>query len=141
MPIDRDGEGPSLRREDPRPSAPDNRGGDLRATPFTDDVFDDDYYGRRGRSSAGGSRSLSVVIGVGLGIAVAGGIGWYFFGERAKARSSRPSPRLTKSAPTVLAACRSRIRTSWFTTASPKAKPRRASRIFSRPPRNPRPRP
>jgi len=83
MPIDRDGEGPSLRREDPRPSAPDNRGGDLRATPFTDDVFDDDYYGRRGRSSAGGSRSLSVVIGVGLGIAVAGGIGWYFFGERA----------------------------------------------------------
>jgi len=79
MPIDRDGDGPPLRRQEPKVSLTpgEGRGNDLRATPFTDDVFNDDYYGRRARRPQG-SRSLSVVIGVGLGLAVAGGAAWYF---------------------------------------------------------------
>ena len=75
MPIDRDGDGPPLRRQDAHSGAGE-RGGDLRATPFTDDVFTDDYYGRR-KSRASGSRSLSVIVGVVLGVAIAAGAGWY----------------------------------------------------------------
>ena len=79
MPIDRDGDGPPLRRPDNKVSLTpgEGRGGDLRATPFTEDVFNDDYYGRRVRRTEG-SKSLSVVVGVLLGIAVAGGAGYYF---------------------------------------------------------------
>lgn len=79
MPIDRDGDGPPLRRPEGKVSLTpgEGRSGDLRATPFTDDVFNDDYYGRRTRG-AGGSRSLSVIVGVVLGVAVAGGVGYYF---------------------------------------------------------------
>src|SRR5690606_3210675 len=78
MPIERDGEGPPLRRPESKVSLTpgEGRGGDLRATPFTDDVFSDDYYGQR-PSRPESSRSLSVVIGVALGIVVAGGAGWY----------------------------------------------------------------
>ena len=79
MPIDRDGDGPSLRRQEPKVSLTpgEGRSSDLRATPFTDDVFTDDYYGRRVSSSTG-SRSFSVIVGVTLGVAVAAGAGWYF---------------------------------------------------------------
>ncbi len=79
MSIDRDGDGPPLRRPDGKVSLTpgDARGGDLRATPFTDDVFTDDYYGRRA-NSADGSKSFSVLIGVTLGVIVAAGAGWYF---------------------------------------------------------------
>ncbi|MBY0511938.1 MAG: hypothetical protein K2P94_17520, partial [Rhodospirillaceae bacterium] len=78
MPIDRDGDGPPLRRQEKVSLTPgEGRGGDLRATAFTDDVFNDDYYGRRATRTQG-SRSLSVVVGIVLGIAVAGGVGWYF---------------------------------------------------------------
>ena len=66
MAIDRDGDGPPLRREDAKTS-PAPRRDDLRATPFTDDVFDDDYYGRR--KSKGGSFGL--IAGVVFGAAVA----------------------------------------------------------------------
>jgi hypothetical protein len=74
MAMDRNGDGPPLRREDTkaRPTGRD----ELRATPFTDDVFDDDYYGRR-RSSAKGGRTVSLVVGVVLGLAIVGGVGWY----------------------------------------------------------------
>jgi len=79
MSIDRDGDGPPLRRQDGKVSLTpgDGRGGDLRATPFTEDVFTDDYYGRRA-NSAQGSKSFSVLIGVTLGVIVAAGAGWYF---------------------------------------------------------------
>lgn len=77
MSIDRDGDGPPLRRQESKPGlAAGERNSDLRATAFTEDVFDDDYYGRRKRSG-GGSRSLSMVIGVALGVAIAGGAGWF----------------------------------------------------------------
>ncbi len=79
MSIDRDGDGPPLRRPDGKVSLTpsDARGGDLRATPFTDDVFTDDYYGRRPAATQGG-KSFSVLIGVTLGVIVAAGAGWYF---------------------------------------------------------------
>jgi len=81
MSIDRDGDGPTLRRTEGKVSLTpgEGRGDDLRATAFTDNVFDDDYYGRRARGSQG-SRSFSVVVGVVLGIAAAGGLGFYFLG-------------------------------------------------------------
>ena len=84
MPIDRDGDGPQLRRPASKvPLTPgEGRSTDLRATPFTDDVFNDDYYGRRPQRSGGGrsegGRSYSVIVGVVLSLAVAGGAGWYF---------------------------------------------------------------
>ncbi len=83
MPIDRDGDGPQLRRPDSKVSLTpgDGRSTDLRATPFTDDVFNDDYYGRRphrsGEGRPEGGRSYSVIVGVVLGLAVAGGGAWY----------------------------------------------------------------
>jgi len=79
MPIDRDGDGPPLRRQDNKVSLTpgEGRSSDLRATPFTEDVFTDDYYGRRAASSDN-SKSFSVVIGVTLGVLVAAGAGWYF---------------------------------------------------------------
>jgi len=79
MPIDRDGDGPPLRRQDNKVSLTpgEGRSSDLRATPFTEDVFTDDYYGRRAPSSDN-SKSFSVVIGVTLGVLVAAGAGWYF---------------------------------------------------------------
>jgi hypothetical protein len=78
MPIDRDGDGPPLRRTESKVSLTpgENRGADLRATPFTDDVFNDDDYGRRSPRAAGGV-SISVIAGVALGLVVAVGAGWY----------------------------------------------------------------
>ena len=78
MPIDRDGDGPPLRRPESRVSLTpgEGRSTDLRATPFTEDVFNDDYDSRRPSRSEG--RSFSVIIGIVLGVAVAGGAGWYF---------------------------------------------------------------
>jgi len=75
MAIDRDGDGPPLRREDGKPAAP--HPNDLRATPFTDDVFGDDYYGKRGRGG-----SFGLIAGVVFGAAVAAAAGWYIFGTR-----------------------------------------------------------
>jgi len=79
MPIDRDGDGPPLRRTESKVSLTpgENRGADLRATPFTDDVFNDDDYGRRSSRREGGV-SISVIAGVALGLVVAVGAGWYF---------------------------------------------------------------
>jgi hypothetical protein len=75
MAVDRDGDGPPLRRED-TPQKPVGRD-ELRATAFTDDVFDDDYYGRQRRKKSG--RSLNLAVGIVLGLAIAGGAGWYVF--------------------------------------------------------------
>ena len=69
----RDGDGPPLRREDAKSSG----GDDLCAEPFTDHVFDDNYYGRSGRD--GGGRSYGLVIGVVLGLVIAGGAGYFAF--------------------------------------------------------------
>ena len=79
MPIDRDGEGPPLRRQDAKVSLTpgDVRSADLRATPFTDDVFTDDYYGRRRATRPARSGTLGILLGVTLGIVVAAGAGWY----------------------------------------------------------------
>ena len=79
MPIDRDGDGPPLRRPESKVSLTpgEGRSTDLRATPFTEDVFNDDFDNRRARPSEG--RSFSVIVGVVLGVVVAGGVGWYVF--------------------------------------------------------------
>ena len=75
MAIDRDGDGPSLTRDDTKPRT--SGGDDLRATPFTDDVFnDDDYYGKRPATSKGG-RSFTLIAGVVIGVAIVGGVAWY----------------------------------------------------------------
>ncbi|MBL8629144.1 MAG: SPOR domain-containing protein [Rhodospirillaceae bacterium] len=71
MAIDRDGDGPPLRKTQSKA----DDGSALRATPFTDDVFDDDYYRGRGRSSGGSPFGL--IVGVIVGAAVAGGAAWF----------------------------------------------------------------
>jgi hypothetical protein len=71
MAIDRDGDGPPLRKA---PSGADDAN-TLRATPFTEDVFDDDYYRGRGRSSGGSPFGL--IVGVIVGAAVAGAAAWF----------------------------------------------------------------
>ena len=78
----REGDGPPLRREDAKTSA----GGGLRAAPFTDHVFDDDYYGRSSRG--GGGRFYRLVLGIILGMAIAGGVGYFAF--RSTGGPSRP---------------------------------------------------
>jgi hypothetical protein len=77
MPIDRDGDGPPLRRED-EPRAKPNDG--LRASPFTEDVFDDEYYGRRPRRTGG--ISFGVITGVVFFAAIVAAAGWYILAER-----------------------------------------------------------
>jgi hypothetical protein len=78
MAIDRDGDGPPLRREDAtRTTKPPADG--LRASPFTEDVFDDEYYGRRPRSSG---LSFSTIVGVVFFAAVVAAAGWYILSER-----------------------------------------------------------
>jgi hypothetical protein len=78
MAINRDGDGPPLRREDaPRTTKPPADG--LRASPFTEDVFDDEYYGRRPRSSG---LSFSTIVGVVFFAAVVAAAGWYILAER-----------------------------------------------------------
>ncbi len=100
MPIDRDGDGPPLRRQELN-KAPQSSGdgrADLRATPFTDDVFNDDYHGRRPRRSEEG-RSFSVIVGVVLGLVVAGGAGWYFFRDGGDLAVATGSPGFIKADP------------------------------------------
>jgi hypothetical protein len=67
------GDGPSLRRDETRREP--ERGDTLRATPFTDEVFADREPGDR----ASGGRSVSLIVGVVLGVALVGGVGWYAF--------------------------------------------------------------
>lgn len=71
MSIDRDGEGPPLRKAAGQPDDPSA----LRATPFTEDVFDDEYYRGRGRSSGGSP--LGLIFGVVVGAVVAGSAAWF----------------------------------------------------------------
>jgi len=100
MSIDRDGEGPSLRRQGSGPEkTPGPDAGDgLRAQPFTDDVFDDDYYSRRGRT--GGGRSFGLVVGIIFGIAIAAGAGWYLIeGQGGMGFSSSGEPVEVKADP------------------------------------------
>jgi len=77
MPIDRDGDGPPLRKAEAKP----DDGTTLRATPFTEDVFDDEYYRGRGRMSGGSP--LGLIVGVAVGAAVAGGAAWFALKDRA----------------------------------------------------------
>ncbi len=74
---DRDGDGPSLRREDVKRDADPfgNKADTLRATPFTDEVFDD----RDGRTGRSGGLSVSLMAGVALGAVLVAGVGWYAF--------------------------------------------------------------
>lgn len=71
-------------REDPplaRDDAPaDGREGGPVARPFTEDVFDDEYYGRRGVKARRGA-PLGLAIGVVIGAAVAGGVAWFALRE------------------------------------------------------------
>jgi len=80
MAIDRDGDGPPLRKDkdDPRPA---KAGNELRASPFTEDVFDDEYYGRRAR---GGGPSFTVIAGVVFFAAIVAAAGWYVLAERSE---------------------------------------------------------
>ena len=73
MSNNRDGDGPPLRREDAKSGA----GDDLRAAPFTDQVFDDDYYGRAKQGGSG--RSYGLIFGVVLGTLIAVGVGYFAF--------------------------------------------------------------
>lgn len=81
-PYDRDGARergePSLRRDDGKRDAAgklNSMGGDtLRATPFTDEVFAE----RDGPPRTGGA-SVSLIVGVVLGVVLVGGVGWYAF--------------------------------------------------------------
>src|SRR5690606_23434089 len=50
-------------------------------SPFTEDVFDDEYYGRRGR---GGGRSFTVIAGVVFFAAIVAAAGWYILAERSE---------------------------------------------------------
>ncbi|MSO98129.1 MAG: SPOR domain-containing protein [Rhodospirillaceae bacterium] len=76
MAIDRDGDGPPLRKDEAKPEA----SGELRATPFTEDVFDDEYYNRRGSKAAGSPFGL--ILGVIVGAALAGGGAWFVLNEQ-----------------------------------------------------------
>src|SRR4051812_28790473 len=76
MAADRDGawgvgdrEGPPMRRSEPRRG----EGNDLRATPFTEEVFEDE----RGRERRG--RPFGLIVGVVLGVVIVGGVLWYAF--------------------------------------------------------------
>ncbi len=73
MAADRDGawdrEGPPLRSSEPRRG----EGNDLRATPFTEEVFEDE----RNRERSG--RPFGLIVGVVLGVAIVGGVLWYAF--------------------------------------------------------------
>jgi len=77
MPIDREGDGPPLRKTETKP----DDGTGLRATPFTDDVFDDEYY--RGRGRATGGSPLGLIVGVVFGAALAGGAAWFVLKDQA----------------------------------------------------------
>ncbi len=69
---------PSLRRTDVKRDGDPfgNKGGDaLRATPFTDEVFND----REDRVSRQGGLSASLMVGVALGAVLVAGVGWYAF--------------------------------------------------------------
>ena len=76
MAIDREGEGPMLRKAETK--ADDIAA--LRATRFTDDVFDDEYYRIRGRSHVG--TSLGLIIGVVFGAIIAGSAAWFFLKDQ-----------------------------------------------------------
>ena len=73
-PYDRDGDGPSLRRDDGKRDAVD-KGDTLRATPFTDEVFAE----RDDGPPRTGGTSVSLIVGVVLGVVLVGGVGWYAF--------------------------------------------------------------
>src|SRR5690242_11623991 len=91
MAIDRDGEGPPLRRDEARAA---KSGDELRASPFTEDVFDDEYYGRRRR---GGGLSFSVVAGVVFVAASAAVTGWYLLAERSMSPAPDTSSQVVKA--------------------------------------------
>lgn len=69
-------------RDDPPISRPepenDGRAGGPSSRPFTDDVFDDEYYGRSGRRARRAS-PLGLIAGIVIGAALAGGGAWYMF--------------------------------------------------------------
>jgi hypothetical protein len=75
MSFDRDGDGPPLRKPQSHAGSKADDANTLRATPFTEDVFDDDYYRGRGRSS--GNSPFGLIVGVIVGAAVAGGAAWF----------------------------------------------------------------
>jgi hypothetical protein len=85
MPIDRDGDGPQLRKTETKS---DDSGG-LRATPFTEDVFDEEYYRGRGRGSS--QSPLGLIVGVAFGAMLAGGAAWFVL------TGQGPSPGTTSS--------------------------------------------
>jgi hypothetical protein len=95
MTIDRDGEGPPLRRDDARAAKGSD---DLRASAFTEDVFDDEYYGRRRRSSG---VSFGVIAGVVFVAASAAVTGWYFLASRSMSTAGPDgSSQIVKADPT-----------------------------------------
>lgn len=86
MSSDGDRDDPPLRREEVKPAA----GDDLRAAPFTDHVFDDDYYGRSAKQSGG--RSYGLIMGIVFGIAIAGGVGYFAFAPSGSLTSGGEPP-------------------------------------------------
>jgi hypothetical protein len=98
MAIDRDGDGPPLFRDEAsKPRA--GVGDDLRATAFTDDVFNDDYYARRPAASKGG-RGFSMIAGVAIGLVIVGGVAWYALKGGVMDRLVPGEPEIVEADPT-----------------------------------------
>ncbi|MDX2144635.1 MAG: SPOR domain-containing protein [Rhodospirillaceae bacterium] len=94
MPIDRDGDGPPLRKDEAKADDPTA----LRATPFTDDVFDDAYYSRRGAKPSGSPFGL--ILGVIVGAAIAGGGAWYVMTQQNGAGEGPGGVQIVRADPT-----------------------------------------
>ena len=87
-------------RQDPPISTPepaaDGREQGPVARPFTEDVFDDEYYDRRGGAKRGGS-AVGLVIGVVVGAAIAGSGAWYVFREPTSGGAGSAAPEIVKA--------------------------------------------
>ena len=70
-------------------------GDDLRAAPFTDQVFDDDYYGRASRSGRG--RSYGFLLGLLVGTAVAVTFGYLAFNSPSKPTTVSGEPSVIRA--------------------------------------------
>lgn len=87
-------------RDDPPISRPEpekgGREGGPASRPFTDDVFDDEYYGRSGRRSRRSS-PLGLAVGIVIGAALAGGGAWYMFSVPEGDGSSAGAPAIVRA--------------------------------------------
>lgn len=77
-------------------SQPDGREGGPASRPFTEDVFDEEYYGRSGRRRSRGT-PLGLIVGIVIGAAVAGGVAWYVFRVPVNQGGNAAAPAIVKA--------------------------------------------